>query len=104
MILFTTSFRNLVNHFRSSEKFDTIVEKTRVKYIFHDEMGNLIRSQKFKKGHYYLLLYTAVINLMYLYSEFFSNDLGTNRFYTQIHHNHVYKRLISTNARITRCF
>jgi len=79
--------------------------KTRVKYIFHnDGMANLIRSQKFKKGHYYLLLYTAVISLMYLYSEFFPNDLRTNRFYTQIHHHHVYKRLISTNALITRCF
>lgn len=77
--------------------------KTRVKYIFRNGMANLIRSQKFKKGHYYLLLYTAVISLMYLYSEFFPNDLGTNRFYTQIHH-HVYNQLISTNALITRCF
>lgn len=45
--------------------------KTRVKYIFHNGTANLIRSQKFKKGHYYLLLYTTVISLMYLYSECF---------------------------------
>jgi len=47
------------------------MKKTRVKYIFHNETANFIRSQKFKKGHYYVLLYTAVISLMYLYSERF---------------------------------